>query len=82
MPVETLTYAALGARLKVSPEAARSLAKRLGLPRSRTPDGKALVSHDVMGAWDKTTPTTKLAHPANSSVPQSFCRAAVDRCAA
>jgi hypothetical protein len=43
MSVETLTYAALGARLKVSPEAARSLAKRVGLPRSRGPDGKVLV---------------------------------------
>ena len=29
MSFETLTYAALGARLKISPEAARSLAKRL-----------------------------------------------------
>jgi hypothetical protein len=32
MSVETLTYAALGARLKISAEAARSLAKRLQLP--------------------------------------------------
>jgi hypothetical protein len=44
MSVETLTYAALGARLKISPEAARSLAKRLRLPRSLSDDGKALVS--------------------------------------
>jgi hypothetical protein len=47
MSVEMLTYAALGARLKVSPEAARSLATRLRLPRSRAPDGKALVSVDL-----------------------------------
>ena len=47
MSVEALTYAALGARLKVSPEAARSLAKRVGLPRSRRPDGKVLVSVDL-----------------------------------
>jgi hypothetical protein len=47
MAVEMLTYAALGARLKVSPEAARSLATRLRLPRSRAPDGKALVSVDL-----------------------------------
>jgi hypothetical protein len=47
MPVETLTYAAVGARLKVSPEAVRSLAKRFGLPRSRTPDGKVLVSVEL-----------------------------------
>jgi len=47
MPVETLTYAALGARLKTSPAAARSLAKRLRLPRSLSDDGKALVSVDL-----------------------------------
>ena len=34
MPAETLTYAALGARLTISPKAARSLAKRLRLPCS------------------------------------------------
>jgi hypothetical protein len=47
MSVEMLTYAALGARLKISPEAARSLAKRLQLPRSLSDDGKALVSVDL-----------------------------------
>ncbi len=47
MSVETLTYGALGARLKISPEAARSLAKRLRLPRSLSDDGKALVSVDL-----------------------------------
>ena len=47
MPVEALTYAALGARLTVSPEAARSLAKRRRLPRSLSDDGKALVSVDL-----------------------------------
>ena len=46
MSVETLTYGALGAHLKISPEAARSLAKRLRLPRSLSDDGKALVSVD------------------------------------
>ena len=40
MPVEMLTYAALGARLKISSEAARSLVKRLRLPRSLSHDGK------------------------------------------
>jgi hypothetical protein len=48
MPIETLTYAALGARLTISPKAARSLAKRLGLPRSLSNDGKALVSVDLV----------------------------------
>jgi hypothetical protein len=47
MSVETLTYAALGAHLKISPQAARSLAKRLRLPRSLSDDGKALVSVDL-----------------------------------
>ena len=47
MSFETLTYAALGARLKISPEAARSLAKRLRLPRSLSDDGKAMVSVDL-----------------------------------
>ncbi len=47
MSAEMLTYAALGARLKISPEAARALAKRLRLPRSLSQDGKALVSVDL-----------------------------------
>ena len=47
MPVEILTYGALGARLNISPVAARSLARRLGLPRSLSEDGKALVSVDL-----------------------------------
>jgi hypothetical protein len=41
--VERLTYAE---RLKVSPEAAQSLVKRLRLPRSRSNDGKTLVAVD------------------------------------
>src|SRR5260370_29308041 len=47
MCIETLTYAALGARLNISPAAARSLANRLRLPRSLSDDGKALVSVDL-----------------------------------
>ena len=47
MSLETLTYAALGARLKISAVAARSLAKRLRLPRSLSDDGKALVRVDL-----------------------------------
>ena len=46
MPVETLTYSELGARLTISTKAARSLAKRLHLPRSLSKDGKALVIVD------------------------------------
>jgi hypothetical protein len=47
MSVEILTYHALGARLNISPVAARSLARRLRLPRSLSDDGKALVSVDL-----------------------------------
>lgn len=47
MCVELLTYADLGARLHISREAARSLARRRRLPRSRSEDGKALLSVDV-----------------------------------
>ena len=47
MSVEIVTYAALGARLNISHEAARSLARRLKLPRSLSNDGKALVSVDL-----------------------------------
>ena len=35
MSIESLTYAELGDRLGASPEAARSLARRLRLPKSR-----------------------------------------------
>jgi hypothetical protein len=64
MSIETLTYAALGDRLKVSPEAARSLAKRLHLPRSRSDDGKALVS--VVLAEIRHTPRPPGGRPAGN----------------
>lgn len=47
MPVEMLTYAELGERLKISPEAARALVKRHRLPRSPSNDGKTLVQVDL-----------------------------------
>jgi hypothetical protein len=47
MPIEMLNYAELAARLKISPEAARALAKRHQLPRSLAKDGKAIVSVDL-----------------------------------
>ena len=56
MSVETLTYGALGARLKISPEAARLLARRLRLPRSLSVDGKALVSVDLAEIRHKPRP--------------------------
>jgi hypothetical protein len=46
MGVALLTYVALADRLKCSPKAARSLAKRLRLPTQRGDDGKFLVSVD------------------------------------
>ncbi len=51
MSVEMLTYGALAERLDISREAARSLAKRLHLPRSLSNDGRALVTVDL-GAID------------------------------
>jgi len=47
MPVEILTYAALGERLAISAGAARSLVRRHRLPRSLSDAGKALVSVDL-----------------------------------
>jgi hypothetical protein len=61
MPVEMLTYAELGERLKVSSEAARALAKRHRLPRSRSNDGKTLVQIDL----------TELSHSPIARAPQA-----------
>jgi hypothetical protein len=47
MPSEMLTYLDLANRLKTSPEAARALARRLRLPRTRGNDGKTLVNVDL-----------------------------------
>jgi hypothetical protein len=57
MAIETLTYAELGARLTISPVAARSLAKRLRLARSFSDDGKALVSVDLAGIRHSPRPS-------------------------
>src|ERR1700756_5762715 len=47
MPVEMLTYGDLAARLEISVEAARTVARRLRLPRSLSSDGSAVVRVDV-----------------------------------
>ena len=47
MPVEMLTYAQLGERLTISPEAARALVKRHRWPRTRANDSKTLVQVDL-----------------------------------
>jgi len=44
MPLEQLTYAQIAERLGVTSEAARAIAKRNRLPRSRANDGKTLVA--------------------------------------
>ncbi len=59
MSVEILTYGALGARLNISPVAARSLARRLRLPRSLSADGKALVSVDLAEIKHKPQPARR-----------------------
>jgi chromosome segregation ATPase len=47
MPIEMLTYEALATHLEISPEAARAVARRLHLLRSKSSDGRTLVSVDV-----------------------------------
>src|SRR5262245_7591544 len=45
--LEQLTYAQIGERLNVSPEAARAIVKRNRLPRSHGNDGRTLVAIDL-----------------------------------
>src|ERR1700746_3215134 len=47
METEQLTYAQIAERLGASVEAARAIVTRHHLPRSRSSDGKTLVSIDV-----------------------------------
>jgi hypothetical protein len=49
MSVESLTYADLAGRLGTSREAARSLVRRLKLPRQTGNDGTARVNVDLAG---------------------------------
>ena len=57
MPVEMLSYAELGERLKISPEAARALVKRHRLPRSRSNTGKTLVQKTMQPGEQYSLPT-------------------------
>jgi hypothetical protein len=57
MPVEQLTYAQIAERVGVSSEAARALAKRMRLPRSRANDGKTLVAVDLAEIQHKPLPS-------------------------
>ncbi|UPK38017.1 hypothetical protein IVB18_12425 [Bradyrhizobium sp. 186] len=71
MCVELLTYADLGARLHISREAARSLARRRRLPRSRSEDGKALLSVDVSEVRSTPRPRRgRRADPIDASLAQ------------
>ena len=56
MSVESLTYAELGDRLGASPEAARSLARRLRLTRRPGNDGKVRVTVDLAEIQYKPLP--------------------------
>ena len=77
MSAETLTYAALGARLKISAVAARSLAKRLRLPRSLSDDGKALVCVDLSEI--RHTPRPPVGRPAGNIALLESLKAAIAR---
>src|SRR4029077_10744512 len=66
MSIEMLTYAALGAHLNISPQAARSLSRRLRLPRSLSDDGKALLSVDL--AEIRHTPRPPRGRAGNSAL--------------
>ena len=57
MTAESLTYSELGERLGSSPEAARSLARRLRLVRRPGNDGKVRVIVDLGEIQYKPTPT-------------------------
>jgi predicted nuclease with TOPRIM domain len=47
MGIEQLTYLDLAERLNISAEAARSLVRRMHLPRQKANDGKTLVAVDM-----------------------------------
>jgi hypothetical protein len=57
MSVESLTYADLAARLGTTQEAARSLVRRLRLPRQTGNDGKVRINIDLAEIQYKPLPT-------------------------
>ena len=59
MSNESLTYTDLADRLGTTQEAARSLARRLRLPRMKGNDGKARVNLDLNDFQYKPMPTRK-----------------------
>lgn len=70
MPIETLTYIALAARLRISPVAARSFAKRCHLPRSVSNDGRAMVCVDL--AEVRHTPRRRGNRQAGDALPTTI----------
>ena len=75
--MSVVTYADLAERLKISPEAARALAKRHRLPRSRANDGKTLVSVDLTEIEHKPLPARS---PAVTGWTPSRSRRGSNRC--
>ena len=63
----------LADRLKISPEAARALAKRLRLPRVRSNDGKALVSVDLAENQHKPVPGRRAFLLPSGAPPRAPC---------
>jgi hypothetical protein len=59
MSIESLTYADLADRLSTTQEAARSLVRRLRLPRTKGNDGKARVNVDLNDFQYKPMPIRK-----------------------
>ena len=61
MGIEQLTYLDLAERLNISPEAARSLVRRMHLPRQKANDGKTLVAVDMRDIRHKPAPMVRRA---------------------
>jgi hypothetical protein len=70
MSIESLTYADLADRLSTTQEAARSLVRRLRLPRMPGNDGKVRVNVDLAEIQYKPLATTRLpgSHRANIDI--------------
>ena len=59
MGIEQLTYLDLAERLNISAEAARSLVRRMHLPRQKGNDGKTLIVVDMCDIRHKPTPMVR-----------------------
>ena len=61
MGIEQVTYADLAERLNISADAARSLVRRMHLPRQKANDGKTLVAVDFSDIRHKPAPVVRRA---------------------